>query len=432
MMKLAIIAGGKGTRLGLKDIPKPMVNIADKPLLEYQVELAKRYGLNDIYILSGHLSDVIIDYFGNGERFGVTITHIVEDKPLGTGGAVKQLKDLFDERFMVFYGDTILDIDLNEFIKFDHKEDCIATILVHPNDHPHDSDLLDIDDNCRITSFFPKPHNNNIYYKNLVNAALYILSPEIFDYIPEDHSSDFGKDIFPDLIQKHKIIRAYGSAEYIKDMGTPERFEKTKHDLVSGKVSRLNLSNKRKAIFLDRDGVINREVGDLRTPEQFELVDDAASVIRKINKSEYLAIVITNQPGIAKGFFSVETLNAIHKKMDTFLGKDGAYLNGLYYCPHHPDSGFPGEIPELKFECECRKPKPQLIYKACNDFNIDLDNSFFIGDRYVDIMAGKNAGVKTVLLETGYAGIDKDNYTVVPDYKFRNLTDAINFILEEL
>ena len=188
----------------------------------------------------------------------------------------------------------------------------------------------------------------------------------------------------------------------------------------------------KRAVFLDRDGVINREVGDMRTPEQFELIENVSSAIRKINKSEYLAIVITNQPGLAKKFFTFQTLDEIHEKMDTLLGRDGAYLNGLYYCPHHPDGGFPEEIPELKINCECRKPKPQLIFNAEKEFNIDLKNSYFIGDRYVDVMAGKNAGLITVLVKTGHNGIDREKYNVEPDYVFDTLPDAINFILEGL
>src|SRR5208283_594289 len=141
-MKLAIIAGGKGTRLGINNVPKPMVTIAGKPILEHQIELAKRYGLNDIYLLTGHLSDVIADHFGDGSQFGVRITHIAEDSPLGTAGAIKMLEGKFKDRFMVFYGDTIMDIDLSAFIEFDRSSESIATIIVHPNDHPSDSDFI--------------------------------------------------------------------------------------------------------------------------------------------------------------------------------------------------------------------------------------------------------------------------------------------------
>src|SRR3989338_5164234 len=369
-MKLAIIAGGKGTRLGLKDIPKPMVKIANKPILEHQIELAKRYGLHDIYLLTGHMSDVITDYFGDGSRFGVHITYIEEDSPLGTAGAIKTLEDTFNDRFMVFYGDTIMDVDLRAFIEFDHAYESIASIIVHPNDHPYDSDLVEVNRNNDVTAFHPKPHQANIYYRNLVNAALYILSPRVFDYIPQDAFLDFGKDIFPLLLQSKETVKAYNTPEYIKDMGTPDRLDKTEKDFISGKIGRLNKENRRKAIFLDRDGILNKDVDNLHKIEDFELIHGVGHALRKINSSEYLTIVITNQPVIAKGFCTEEDLYEIHKKMETLLGIDRAYIDDLYYCPHHPEKGFVGEREDLKIDCDCRKPKAGLIYKAAEDHNI--------------------------------------------------------------
>ena len=171
-MKLVIIAGGKGTRLGLKDIPKPMVEVGEKPLLEYQINLAKQYAIKNIYMLSGHLSEVIVDYFGNGRKFGVNITHVIENSPLGTSGAVKQLENRIAGRFMVFYGDVFLDTDLRSFMDFDREAGSVADIIVHPNDHPHDSDLVDINDENIVTAFHSKPHDKNKYYRNLVNAAV--------------------------------------------------------------------------------------------------------------------------------------------------------------------------------------------------------------------------------------------------------------------
>ena len=179
-MKLVIIAGGKGTRLGLKDIPKPMVQVGNIPLLEHQIRLAKKNDIDDIYILSGYLSEVIEGYFGDGSAFGVKITYIKENVPFGTAGAVRQLEDKINDRFIVFYGDVLLDIDIKSFMKYDSLSDSIATIIVHPNDHPYDSDLVEIDDENIVTAFHSKPHNTNRYYRNLVNAAVYILSPEIF------------------------------------------------------------------------------------------------------------------------------------------------------------------------------------------------------------------------------------------------------------
>src|SRR3990172_5938086 len=157
-MKLAIISGGTGTRLGLQNIPKPMVKIANKPILEHQIILAKRYGLHEIYLLTGHLSNVIANYFGDGSHFGAHITHIVVDFPLGTAGAIKSLEEIFNDRFLVFYGDTIMDIDLRAFIEFDNAYKSIASIIVHPNDHPYDSDLVEVNRNNDVTAFHPKPH----------------------------------------------------------------------------------------------------------------------------------------------------------------------------------------------------------------------------------------------------------------------------------
>ena len=174
-MQLVILAGGKGTRLGLTDIPKPMVPMAGKPLLEHQIELAKSYGIDEVFILSGHLAHVISDYFGDGSKWGMKIHHIVEPCPLGTAGALKLLEGQLTDRFLVFYGDVVMDFDIEAFQKFDVCHDGIADILVHPNSHPYDSDLVEINEDQSVKSFLPKPHPDDLIYRNLVNAAVYIL-----------------------------------------------------------------------------------------------------------------------------------------------------------------------------------------------------------------------------------------------------------------
>ena len=396
-MQTVIIAGGKGTRLGLKDIPKPMVEINGKPLLEHQIELAKKYGCDEFFILSGHLSDVITDYFKDGSKWDVKIHHIVEQYPLGTAGSLKLLEGKLDERFMVFYGDVVMDFNIDKFIKFDALNvNSIGTAIVHPNDHPYDSDLIEIDDLNKVIKVLPKPHSDNEYYQNLVNAACYIFSNKIFKYIEDGISQDFGKHILPKLVQANENLYAYKTPEYIKDMGTLDRFEKVRNDFISGKVQRLNMQNKRPCIFLDRDGVINKNMDTNPNVGDFELLNGVTETIKLINNSDYLAVVVTNQPMIAKGFISFDEVNQTHKKMETLLGKGGAFLNAIYYCPHHPMSGFEGEIKELKVDCECRKPKPGMLLKAAQEMNIDLKKSWMIGDSKRDIEAGKNAGCKTI------------------------------------
>lgn len=419
-MKLVIIAGGKGTRLGLKDIPKPMVKINDRPLLEHQIILAKKYGIDEIFILSGHLAHVIEDYFGDGSKWGVKIHHVIEPYPLGTAGSLKLLEGKLNDRFLVFYGDVVMDFDIKSFIDFDKQYDSVGTVIVHPNDHPYDSDLLEVDKNNKIINVLPKPHQDSQYYQNLVNAAVYIFSPEIFNYIEKGISQDFGKHIFSKVIKSSGTLIGYKTPEYIKDMGTADRFEAVKQDFVSGKVARLNKKNKRCCIFLDRDGVINKNMDSKPLCKDFELLAGVAEAIKNINKSDYLAVVVTNQPMIAKGFVSFEEVEKTHKKMETLLGNEHAYLNAVYYCPHHPEKGFEGEIPELKIDCECRKPKPGMLFKAAIDLNIDMETSWMIGDSKRDIEAGNNAGCRTI-------AIKKD---LDADYIAQDLKEAVNKILE--
>ena len=149
---------------------------------------------------------------------------------------------------------------------------------------------------------------------------------------------------------------------------------------------------------MDRDGTVNKYVGFLRKIGDFELLDGVESAIKKINKSGYLAIVITNQPVIARGEVTEEELSEIHKKMETLLGQEGAYIDAIYYCPHHPNRGYMGERAELKIDCMCRKPKPGMIEQAADKYNIDLKNSWIIGDGENDIKAGINAGCKTAFI----------------------------------
>lgn len=424
-MQLVIIAGGKGTRLGLKDIPKPMVKIGDKPLLEHQIELAKRYGINEIFILSGHLSHIIEDYFKDGTDFGVKIHHIIEPYPLGTAGSVKLLEGKINDRFMVFYGDVVMDFDLKSFMEFDKQYDSIGTTIVHPNDHPHDSDLLAVDENNKVIKVLPKPHKSDEYHQNLVNAAVYIFSPKIFGYIENGISQDFGKHILSKVVDAGENLIAYSTPEYIKDMGTADRFDKVCDDFISGKVARLNKKNPRPAIFLDRDGVINKDMDIKPFAADLELLDGVVEAIQMINKSDYLSVVVTNQPMIAKGFITFEEVQKTHNKMETILGENKAFVNKIYFCPHHPEKGFEGEIKELKIDCECRKPKPGMLLKAEKELNIDLENSWMIGDKESDVSAGKSVGCQTIFICDKIHGKSANT-----DFVCKDLREAVNLIMD--
>ena len=431
MKQAVILAGGKGTRLKseLGNLPKALVDIGGKPLLELQIFQLKKYGFSNIILLLNHESSQIIEFCKSNNNWDLDIQFIIEKYPMGTAGAVINAFEVLKDDFLIVYGDTLFDIDIEKFYKFHIKDtNTTATLFLHPNDHPHDSDLVEIDNNNRITFFYPYPHDKNKFFRNLVNAAFYFINKKsLIKWKNNKQMLDFGKDIFPSLLLDNQILMGYNSPEYIKDCGTPKRIKSVRKHYSS-----MNLksdSNKSKAIFLDRDGTIIKHVKHLNHHKQLELIKDSAKAIKNINKSEFLSCVITNQPVIARGDCSIEELNTIHNKMESDLGKEGSYLDRIYYCPHYPEKGFAGEVVNLKIDCNCRKPKTGLISKCVNDLNINLKLSWFVGDSTTDIMCAKNAEINSVLVNTGLSGMDY-KYLVNPDYSFNNLNTTVNFILK--
>ena len=432
-MKVVIMAGGKGTRISsiASDIPKPMIKIDGMPVLERELYSLRNQGFKDIIITVGHLGQIIIDYFGDGHKispitnseFGVNIEYYYENRPLGNAGALYEIKEKLTEDFLLINGDVIFDIDLNRFVNYHQENKNLATILTHPNNHPYDSGLIIANRDNIVQNWLAKEDVRPIYYKNRVNAGIHILSPKLLIKRPPTEKVDLDRDILKPNVEKG-YITCYDSPEYIKDMGTPERYNKIAADLRDGVVQSRNLKNKQKAFFLDRDGTINQHIGFLKDPEDLELVEGASEAITRINDSGYLAIIITNQPIIARGEVTEEGLEIIHNKLETLLGNKHAYLDAIYYCPHHPDGGFKGERAELKIDCKCRKPKPGLILKAAKDFNIDLSKSFMIGDSSNDIIAGSAAGCKTCLISK-----NSKSKGLSPDYISKNLLEATELCL---
>ncbi len=428
-MKAVILAGGKGTRMAgiSRDIPKPMLRIGPWPILEHQVSLLQHAGIDDIILIVNFLRDSIIDYFGNGQKWHVHIRYYEESKPLGTVGGIKEIEEWLDEDFLVFYGDVMINMDLERLMHFHYTKKSECTLVLHPNDHPFDSDLVELDLEKRVKAFHPKPHSNNRFYRNLVNAGAYIFNPVILKYLEKGEKADFGRDIFPAIYSKTAMF-GYNTSEYLKDMGTPERLKEVEQDYLDGRIERKSYKHKQKAIFLDRDGVINKETSFIHRPEDLHLYDFTAEAIRKINRSDYLSVVVTNQSVIARNLCTIDELENIHNKLETTLGDQRAKLDAIYYCPHHPDKGFPEENPEYKIDCNCRKPKTGMFLDAAGDYNIDLNRSFMIGDTERDILAGRNAGCKTVGVMTGY-GLKKTG--VLPDFFFKDLNEAVTFITNE-
>ncbi len=392
------MAGGKGTRVASVNdaIPKPMLPICGKPVLLHQLECLKRQGITRITLTIGHLGEQISDFFGDGSRFGVQIDYIQEKEPLGTAGALYYLKGKVTDDVILINGDLIFDVDLHRLMEFHKNHKATVTLLAHPNDHPYDSGIIQADSDGKVTGWSTTEDKRG-WYHNCVNAGIHVISPALLEKLDGPRKIDLDRDILKPGIPSGRIF-VYRSPEYVKDMGTPERIAQVERDLETGLVGSKNLGRKQRAVFLDRDGTINRYVGFLRRPEELELLDGAAEAIRRINRSGYLAILVTNQPVIARGEVTWDGVDEIHRKLETLLGREGAYLDDIFICPHHPDKGFPGERPEYKMDCDCRKPKPGLLLQAAERYNIDLASSLMIGDQPQDETAGKAAGCRTVVL----------------------------------
>ena len=419
-MRTIIMAGGKGTRISsvTSDIPKPMIKIEGKPVLEHEIECLRDQGFTDLIITVSHLGSIIMDYFGDGSRFGVSVQYFNEETPLGNAGALFKLRNELEDDFLLLNADAIFDVDFNRFVDFHRAHGGLVTLFTHPNSHPYDSGVLIADENGAVEQWLTKEDVRPQWYRNRVNAGLHVINPKALDMTGIDAETvgtvggdgkiikvDLDRQILKPLCGTGRMF-CYVSPEYVKDMGTPDRYEAVCRNFAAGRVKAKNLKQKQKAVFLDRDGTINKYVGFLRNIDVFELMPDAAEAIRKINESGYLAIVVTNQPVIARGEVTVSELQLIHNKMETLLGAEGAYLDAIYYCPHHPHKGYEGEVPELKVDCECRKPKPGMLIKAAEDFNISLEDSWMIGDGENDVKAGKAAGCRTVLIGTEEYGQD--------------------------
>lgn len=187
---------------------------------------------------------------------------------------------------------------------------------------------------------------------------------------------------------------------------------------------------KRPAIFIDRDGTINEQMGYINHLSRFHILPGVAEAIKKLNDSDYLAIVITNQSGIARGYFPLSLVENLHSYMVETLEKEGAKIDDIFYCPHYPDS----KMKEYAIACDCRKPKTGMIRQAQEKFDIDLENSYMIGDHYTDLEFAHNAGIKSIMVKTGY-GLGEVEY-ILPGFPYKpvyiadDLLDAVKWIIE--
>jgi histidinol-phosphate phosphatase family protein len=357
------------------------------------------------------------------------LTLVDDGTPKGTAGATLACLDQLADRFVVIYGDTLFDIDVAHMISVHDAAEADVTLLLHPNDHPADSDLVEIDSDGWITAFHSYPHDSGLSLRNLVNAAFYVVRKEaLTPWVERFDTGDFAKHLFPAMLGEGARLKGHISFEYIKDIGTPARLDAAERHLRSGLVRRARRNCLQRAVFIDRDGTLNKLKGHISNARDLELFPDASAAVKRLNNEEFRVVVVTNQPVIARGECDERGLASIHAKLEMALGLEGAYLDAIYYCPHHPDRGFVGEVKELKHECACRKPGTKMIADAVRTLNIDVDQSWVIGDSTADIAMAERAGLRSVLVATGEGGRD-GKWRAEPTLRAANILEAVERIL---
>lgn len=447
-MRAVIMAGGRGTRISelFRDIPKPLIPINGVPVLERELISLRDQGFTDVILTVSYMAEKIIDYFGNGNKMGISIQYYIEDTPLGNAGALFKLRENFTGPFLLLNADALFDVDFNRMIEFHKEQGGLVTLFTHPNSHPYDSGVIIADSDGSVTQWLTKEDIRPEFYKNRVNAGLHVIDPAVIDrldvryggYIDSNSIGtvdkntgkimkiDLDRQLLKPLVNTHQMF-CYDSPEYVKDMGTPERYYQVCTDFSAGVVTSKNLFHAQKAVFLDRDGTVNKYVGFLKDINEFSLIPNVAKAINKINESGYLCVIVTNQPVIARGEVTYQQLYAIHNKMETLLGDKGAYVDGIYFCPHHPHKGYEGERKELKFDCDCRKPKPGMLLKASRELHIDLSQSYMVGDSESDVRAGIAAGCKSILINGEGTDSKTGESGDIPDY---GQIDTMGSVLE--
>jgi mannose-1-phosphate guanylyltransferase / phosphomannomutase len=238
-MKLFINAGGKGERLYplTKDIPKPLVPLCGKPIIEHLVDWSKKYGIDEIVMMNGHMADKIIEYFGDGSKFGIKIIHSTEPRPLGSGGPLKYAKDHINNTIVHLSGDVFCEVDLNKMLEFHRKNNSKITVLVHKSSHPNDSDVLNINEDGKILRFISK-HDDHTGAGDLTNAGLAIIEPEIIDLM-EEEVFNFENYLYPIILKNNIPFYGYNSEEFMLDIGNVERLKKCE-DYLNHKLNKQN------------------------------------------------------------------------------------------------------------------------------------------------------------------------------------------------
>jgi histidinol-phosphate phosphatase family protein len=424
-MQAVIICGGQGTRMTQAGFttPKVLLKFGEKTLLELQIEQLENAGATEVLLLLGEGSYSIIDFISERK---LHVKYIVETKGLGTGGSLLNALSSLESRFYVVYGDILFSTNIlslkDELLH--HNRDLV--LMTRASDHIFDSDVVVTDNQNRVKQIIRKPGSKNFRNRNNANCGIYICTKKILEEVLDNfkfkEKIDFDSEILNFLISKGSNISTVKSNGYVRDIGTKDRYESAICDYELGRVN----TKSRPTIILDRDGVIINDSGHVSRISEVVFIPESLASIKVLCEAGFRVIVITNQPAIARGIATPTSIEDIHTLIDVELAQINAYISEYYYCPHHPDGGFEGEVEKLKIVCDCRKPKIALYTKANSDFPMNLSCSYAVGDSWRDYQAAKMFGIE-------FLGIEEDNWieNESPRNIFINLAEACKFIMSQ-
>lgn len=394
LSQTVILAGGRGTRLRpLTDtVPKPMIKFHGKPFLEYLINNLREQGITRILLLLGYLPEVINNYFGNGDRFGIHIDYSITEEVNDTGRRIKLAESQIDEYFMLMYCDNYWPLRLKDMLEQYERMNVEGQITVYSNKDGYTKD------NVRVENGYAVQYDKSRTMPDLkgVDIGYAIFNKTVLRYLPDDNIL-FEKTVYPKLVENRQLA-AYTTDHRYYSVSSFERLELTEAFLRG-----------EPAIILDRDGVLNKKppkANYVKSWVEFEWLPGAKEALALLKQSNYRIIIITNQAGINRGMMTEADLMDIHEKMKKEAAEAGGNIGAIYYCPHGWDEN-----------CDCRKPKPGMFFQAQHDFHLDLTRTYFVGDDERDEMAGKAAGCPTILVN--------DNYPLLSAVKEKIINDKL-------
>ncbi len=394
------MAGGKAVRLKneLGNLPKCLVKIGNKTLLDYQIQNIQRFSNKKIHFCLGYQHEQVLDFVNNNYK-NLEYSFSIEPKPLGTYGALVNSLDYLEENIFILFADILTNFNIDAgFDKF-KKSNSDIMLITRFTDHPEDSDLIISDSNKRVLSI--ERQEKGMIESPIGNSGLlYMKKNKIDKIIKHDVELDIMKDFIKSSLGSLNVVSSL-SIDYIKDIGTTKRLQEQRK-----KIKRFSFKNQ-KICFIDRDETIINDQGNQNIVNEIKFKPFLLELFKFLQKNSYKIILITNQPGVAKGLFSIEELEKFHDHLQLKLIKEGVKpLNAIYYCPHHPQKGFPDENKKYKINCNCRKPKQGLVKSAIKEFQLEDSQFIFIGDTKADYEISKGFSNEVFIVKSKHTEQD--------------------------